>query len=943
MRIEKPIHTGLHSNNGRKVAAKFCCLLALSVPSLAKAQSFNALDYLQQRPPVTKHYQNKRFGDHMFVEFGGGTSMTIANGTNFAYKGKVQIGEWLTPEHGVRLGFNIGQYKIYSIKPTYFNLSADYLMNMTAIAQRHYEYIRPFEVYGIAGLDFGKSQWGEKRGTEFGLHLGLRAQYNFVPYAYAYIEPGLGISKDNAMAVDRFQNVYLTAGLGYRLPSKLERLHFYDYQGEKNFWNGMFYGLAGGASYLTNGKHDYTNAYGIQGTFNFGKWITPLQGFRLTATANVINGKHEINRVNTFGLRADYIFNMHNLFGGYYPERRWWINGLVGVGENVTMTEFTTNRSALGVGVGLQGNLRLTPHYSLVIEPRVDAYQNNFIKVYDQDHFYVLPTMLLGINYTINDALAYRAQHETDYEQQSWHDHTFIYLGGGASVPMGTETLNRLANSIGIGGTFGLGRWFTSIHGARIWGQVGSMKSNNSPAFSNTTFGADYLVNFSNLAYGYNPDRRLEVTGGLGVNAAIRENTNKMAIGATASLRGTYYPSRLVGLFLEPQLKAYGKDFYPDFIENNKVNVVASLFAGLQLNMQGYNRFTARQAVAADGGYRSVLSMASGAYVPMNQLSDTKYITGTNRFSYAQNYSPISSWRISALCDFGLRENRRYLGGKVGLDWLSDLTAQTYGYNPDRVLSVSALAGFNVGVDYKNTQYYDMRFAGDVHVGAQLAVRVAPNTRIYAEPQFGYRLSSRIVESNEHFQPTVLFGVEYSMHRAESLADNGKPEKKHYVSVAAGSGLSSNSLYAHNDGVNEKTNINFALNYGQWLTKVNGLEIGVSDVINKKNEGTVHIASVRANYMMNVTAAITGNAESKVNVAALGGASLNYNTETPNDGNKLKAGFQAALRLGYNASRHIEVYMQPETDFYSTKNQSHDKLYPSEWNLNVSLGAKYKF
>ena len=115
--------------------------------------------YLLQRPPVTKHYENKKVGDHAFLEFGLGFNTYFTHSTPMKMytpgsMGSITVGDWITPEHGVRVGLNFGEYKLSEIDARAAGFSVDYMMNFTALGSRKYEKHQPWEFYGIAGLDY---------------------------------------------------------------------------------------------------------------------------------------------------------------------------------------------------------------------------------------------------------------------------------------------------------------------------------------------------------------------------------------------------------------------------------------------------------------------------------------------------------------------------------------------------------------------------------------------------------------------------------------------------------------------------------------------------------------------------------------------------------------------------------------------------------------------
>ena len=60
----------------RKNIIIICALMAVGAPLSSYAQlDSSALNYMLQRPQVAKSYKNKKFMDHMFMEFGFGGNL----------------------------------------------------------------------------------------------------------------------------------------------------------------------------------------------------------------------------------------------------------------------------------------------------------------------------------------------------------------------------------------------------------------------------------------------------------------------------------------------------------------------------------------------------------------------------------------------------------------------------------------------------------------------------------------------------------------------------------------------------------------------------------------------------------------------------------------------------------------------------------------------------
>lgn len=72
------------------------------------AIGMNAIDHILQRPSGNPVFDNKRFGDHLFISGGAGisvlgTSLENRNGQSIrpSYRFGINLGDWITPVHGM--------------------------------------------------------------------------------------------------------------------------------------------------------------------------------------------------------------------------------------------------------------------------------------------------------------------------------------------------------------------------------------------------------------------------------------------------------------------------------------------------------------------------------------------------------------------------------------------------------------------------------------------------------------------------------------------------------------------------------------------------------------------------------------------------------------------------------------------------------------------------
>ena len=934
----------------QKAAA--ACLLALAHPALGVAQTEgSALNYMLQRPRVTKQFTQKRAFDHLFVDAGVGLNFMGTRHPKAGPEADFNIGDWITPEHGMRLNVNGGVYRINGSKPKFATVGLDYLLNITALSQRGTTYTpRTVEFYGIAGVDYTLSRNKGQNDHGVGVHLALRSQIAMSPYTYFFVEPRIGVQQDDVSQANNDHGyrpvASATLGFGYRLPEAAQRAHLSDTTHTDKKWaDGLFIGLAGGPLFLAN-AHPSTWKHNAGGRFTvgLGKWFNPYHALRLTANATTFK-QQSANRVKAIGLQADYLLNLHNAFGGINPERRFWVNGVAGLSWNSSSDTQSSRANSFGLGAGLQGNVRLSRDLDFTLEPRADVYRNTYAPrlttIHDWD---VTAALLAGLTYTYHDRTAISPAPDP-FEQTGWHDHTFIEMGIGGNIPVSKSAVRYPFDYIRPQAYVGLGKWFTPVHGLRFWTQLAQTETDQRPTrYKHYDFGADYMVNLTNAFYGYRLDRPFELSASAGVNLSRREERKALFFGADAALRATWNVNPFVGLYVEPRLQGYGRRYLPIQSGQDKIDFIASATAGIQFNLHGFDRATAYGRTLEDGNsLRRSISVAGGLSTQANHLRTGKSYAPMGRFSYTQWFTPLSAWRVNAQAMIrGAVNGQHLMQVKAGADYMTDLTAQTYGYDLSRPLSIRAFAGLNLGFDRGGSHTY---FAPDVHLGGQMAIRLNDQLHLTAEPQVAYELSRRFKgEGVGRFMPQLLVGLDYSIEGHKHDASlSSRPTHHRFVSASVGTGFYSGNF---NDVAHTRQKFTFTSNvaYGQWLDQVNGFRVGLGHTLAKRRStGSESLTAIHADYMMNLRSAISGEStEDKLfQITGLVGASLGISSQY-NRSAKLAPGLQTAIQAGFRVKPNIEVYIEPAASLY-TKSIEPSNGSPFEGELQLNVGTKFYF
>ena len=756
--------TYMKSHIAKKVVVMTAAAL---LPATMMAQvPGSALDHMLQRPRVSKVYKHKRPFDHLFVDAGAGINGMGTSSLRLGAQGSFGLGDWITPEHGVRLNVDGGLWSVFDKRVKFADLSLDYLLNITALSQPGTYYTpRRFELIGVAGASYAWSRYEGNWENGFGLHIGLRGQVALSHFTYAYLEPRIGLIEDQVSQVNTWHGYRpygsVMVGLGYRLPeSRLQNT--YDGRG---FADGLFFSVMGGPAFLANGHPSmWDDRFGGRVAVSLGKWFDPYNAVRLTANATSIHQYESTNNMKAVGLQLDYMANLHNLFGGLNPNRKFWMDLVAGVSYNRSADNDHVGYNSLGIGGGLQANIRLARGLALSLEPRVDI---------------------------------------------------------------------------------------------------------------------------------------------------------------------------------------YGQHYAPHAFSFNKSDVTASFLAGLTYT---YNDRRAAHVEDADDIHHSAITVVGGVSNRLNTLSDGKMYAPIGRLSFTRWYAPAFAWRANVQ---GLIRGKRvtgynYVQAQIGLDWMTDLTALSCGYDRSRTLSFKTIAGVSLGADYAKHGQHTTYFSPDLHAGGQVAVRVADNLHIVAEPQVAYELSARLKPSHVgRFAPSLAVGLEYSLqpsgHADQPVA---KPAKPHFVSVSVGTGLYTGN-YGEMNPLRNRFSFVGEVAYGQWLNGVSGVHASISNTTVQRSggRGNQNITSLSGGYMMNIMSAITGEQTDgdKFHLTGIADLSL-VGSNLKGKDMKVTLGGKLALQAGVAVSKRVEVYVEPAAVFYGKGVEFNTmKHHPLEGEARLSLGTKWNF
>lgn len=529
---------------------------------------FNALDYVLQKPNPNRYFDQKKFGDRLFMSVEGGASwfmdpITTYDSSGTEYRFGVSLGDWSTPVHGWRLGLNAGRHHLTKGHyPVFGGISIDYLANLSGLV-RGANQSRKFEIIATAGVEYQLSRHCSHNNNIFGGRVGLQARWNFAKNLYAYIEPRMGIyfgpgiykGIPEANSFHYRLNPSLMVGVGFRRLSSEELAAVSDPFETHNAAENMFYELSGGWNNLRNAYHKLPN--GRSGllsdhyvTFSFagGKWFSPYSAVRFTATYGKVTYEHDYVMGS-----VDYVWNILNAISGYRVYRPIELD--LSLGFAAAYVSDVKAKLYPGFEFGVKAMVNITPNWGLFVEPQGRVFANNFRNEVANSR--VLPSINFGIRYSIGD---YKYDYTENLAKFNSDDATRQFV----SLDFGPAKYKQGPYGIGYALEVGYGRWFSPMSAWKV-GVDAQIFPKSSTHLRNLSFGGDYILSLSSALAGFNPDRFFDFSGSLGgyigfAHCDVPRRSDKSTTRFTGSVKAAFIGSfRLSEHFrLQVQTQAIG-------------------------------------------------------------------------------------------------------------------------------------------------------------------------------------------------------------------------------------------------------------------------------------------------------------------------------------------------------------------------------------------------
>ena len=334
----------------------------------------------------------------------------------------------------------------------------------------------------------------------------------------------LGAQAQVVVSENFWSNWFVQMGLDMTLQNP------YGYDFSKVFPNGKTFGLD-----LAVGKW-FTHQVGVRGKFNWENKLPLLENDHANWLAPFDQPGVNREKGGYIALYGDVLFNLHNFFGVYRPERKWNLSLYPRIGVNYN---FGVSKGSLLAAVGVLNTYRLSNRWSLYGDIAYIMTGSGFVgkeKVEgtgtgSNSNGY----LTIGIGAQMELGKMKECKNEKMQDNRSvltngiW-DNWFVQIGADMSLmnPYGCNFSKVIPKGMTFGLNGAMGKWFTPEFGlkARVQWDNGLIPNNgvewlppvedpkeNYKKGGLAAISIDAMLNLTNAIAGYDPERKWQTSG----------------------------------------------------------------------------------------------------------------------------------------------------------------------------------------------------------------------------------------------------------------------------------------------------------------------------------------------------------------------------------------------------------------------------------------------
>lgn len=455
----------------------------------------------------------------------------------------------------VRLNYSRTRYEVkgFGQEIEHNGLDVDFMYNLSSFLYGH-NAKRVMSVSFVAGLGYVRSEFMGKKEKAYKAQGGLNLDFKLTPSSHLFVEPFLAVANDeidhslysNAHRWDLMFGV--KGGVGVNFNTKNDSLKKVNYNGN------VFWEMGQGLTFFPSSDIGLTQSIGTDHILSVGKWLDPCVGVRLSASLKDFNWasyKTESKAYSGFivipeyetkvrtvmwGGRLELLVDVLNFFENYRKRRNPFFAWQLSLGGEFgfmwkhhlfeNQTEMNLKTTYAGVVAGSQFLIAPDNNTAVFVEPRILLANYSVPYVNAPEYRKKFTDKLIGLNVGIR--VSHPIKEERLSEPPAFKPRNF------AGVVTGSLRGEKLKKTKGddkfqLSAGVCVGREFAPYVAAKLQVEYQSLSTTSmlqygvneglmyeKPALfnENTTVintKLSYMLNFSNLYQGYNPNRRLNI------------------------------------------------------------------------------------------------------------------------------------------------------------------------------------------------------------------------------------------------------------------------------------------------------------------------------------------------------------------------------------------------------------------------------------------------
>lgn len=735
----------------------------------------------------------------------------------------------------------------------------------------------------------------------------------------------------------------------YRLQKRPKR----DRMQSESFFDHTFFSASAGFTGVFSPGGINSDQFGPVAALYLGKWFTSSSGLRLGVDGSALRltGDGIRRKAAIAGLSVDYLFNTNGFMSDYDPDRKFEFIGVAGLVYRGSYKQNDGYNNVFGARLGLQARWNISPLFDLYLEPRLGVFTDGLDHVEGWKSYDMKGDLMLGFNY--NYVAQSRRKNVMSFDKKPFFENTFLSIGlGGEYIISSSLRSTEGLRNIGPTAYLSAGKWFTPASGLRLTGTAGYSEYRTSRFLPHIGGRVDYMLDLNSAFAGYTPRSPFRLIALAGLNGDLTEKLDdrKFTIGMGVGVQANFSVSPNTDIYFEPRIHVYPSSFAGG-VTHNRTDVLGQFAFGVIYNQSPRSERVTDPFVRGAFANNLFVSAGAGGQVllssRLNNGKDIKSQISPRAFvSVGKWFTPLHGIRLtgsvfqSPVNDEKLRSRDKMLGGD--LEYMFNITNAMAGYDEDRIINVSALAG--AGLLYRHGKDRDVLpgvsagLHADFQLGSGWSLFVEPKLQGYHPRYSKHSLGFLKVDPVASLTAGATYRIRHYDLNASRMAFAENDFGKYFFAVAAGP-----SMVAKSHVFKQKCGTAVRATLGRNFSPISAWRTHLRfESIPENRANSLEYAGIEADYQLDLTNLLGEyNGSRPVSLRAAFGFSMGASYSDQDL--KFVSGIQASTQLAARLNDMLSVYIEPQIHFYDNNFARISASHRNDIIFSTLIGLNYRF